>query len=76
MGIYVYYQIQIKDFAQVASLIYRLLKNNTLFEWGKKQIEAINLLKLAFTTPPALISLDYIEGAGDIIFTVDANLDR
>ena len=32
----------------------------------------MNLLKLALTTPPALVSLDYTEGAGDIILAVDA----
>ncbi len=31
-------------------------------------MEAMDLLKLALTTPPALVSLDYTKGAGDIIF--------
>ena len=35
----------------------------------------MNLLKLALTTLPALVSLDYTKGASDIILAVDANLD-
>ena len=35
----------------------------------------MDLLKLALTTPPALVSLDYNESAGDIILAVDASLD-
>lgn len=35
----------------------------------------MDLLKLALTTPPALVILDYSEGAGDIILTVDASLE-
>lgn len=37
-------------------------------------MEAMNLLKLAFITPPALVFLDYSEGADDIILAVDASL--
>ncbi len=38
-------------------------------------MEAMDLLKLALTTPPALVSLDYTYGAGDIILAVDASLE-
>lgn len=34
----------------------------------------MDLLKLAFTNPPALVSLDYTNGASDIILAVDAYL--
>ena len=76
IGVCVYYRIWIKDFAQVAALIYRLFKKNSIFKWGKDQTEAMDLLKLAITTPPTLVSLDYTDGAGDIIFAVDTSLDR
>lgn len=66
MGICVYYRIWIKDFAQVAALIYRLFKKNAIFEWGKEQTEAMDLLKLALITPPALVSLDYTDNADNI----------
>ncbi len=35
----------------------------------------MDLLKLALTTPPALVSLNYTEGVGDIIFVVYASLN-
>ncbi len=38
-------------------------------------MEAIDLHKLTLTTPPVLVSLDYSEGAGDIILAVDASLE-
>ena len=75
LGVCVYYRIWIRNFAQVASPIYHLLKKNTPFVWGKEQIEAMDLLKLALTTPPALVSLDYSEGTGEIILAVDASLE-
>ena len=34
----------------------------------------MDLLKFALTSPSALVLLDYIEGVGDIILTVDASL--
>ena len=39
-------------------------------------MEAIDLLKLALTTPPILVFLDYTEGAGDIILVVDTSLEE
>ena len=38
-------------------------------------MEAIDLLKLALTTPLALVFWDYTEEAGDIILVVDASLE-
>ena len=43
--------------------------------WRKEQVEAMDLLKLALTTLPALVSVDYIAEVGDIIFTIDASLE-
>ena len=36
----------------------------------------MDMLKLALTTPPALVFLDYTKDAGDIIFAVDPSLNR
>ena len=36
----------------------------------------MDLLKLAFTTFPALVSLNYSKKAGEIILVVDASLDE
>ena len=35
----------------------------------------MDLLKFALTSPPALVSLDYKEGVGNIILAVDASLE-
>lgn len=75
IGVCVYYRIWIKNFAQVAAPIYHLLRKNTPFVWGREQVEAMDLLKLSLITPPALVSLDYTGGAGDIILVVDASLE-
>lgn len=75
IGVYVYYWIWIRNFAQIAALIYYRMRKNTPFLWSEKQVEAMDLFKLALTTPPTLVSLDYSEGAGDIILTLDASLE-
>lgn len=75
MGVCVYYRIWIKDFAQVAAPIYHLFKKTAPFIWGKEQVEAMDLLKYALTSSPALVSLDYKEGTGDIILAVGASLE-
>lgn len=72
--VYVYYQIWIINFAQVAAPIYQLLRKNTLFIYSKKQVRAIDLLKLALTTFLALVPLDYIKRANDIILAFDVSL--
>ena len=72
----VYYQIWIKNFAHIASPIYYLLKKNTPFAWEKKQVETIDLLKLVYTTPPLLVSLDYSEGTSEIILAVDTSFEE
>lgn len=64
IGVYIYYQIQIKDFAYVAP-----------FLWKKGYVEVIDLFKLALITLLALVSLDYNERASDIILAVDASFE-
>lgn len=51
-----------------------MFKENVLFIWGKEQVELMDLHKLALTTPPAMVSLDYSEEVSNIVFTVDASL--
>ena len=41
------------------------------FIWGIEQIAAIKILKYILTTTPALVQLDYSEGAKLIILTVN-----
>lgn len=71
----VYYRTWIKNFAQVAVPIYQLLRNSILFVWDEKQAKTMDILNLALTTLPALVSLDYSEGASDIIFAIDTSLE-
>ena len=76
IGVCVYYRIWIKNFAQVASPIYHLFKKNIPFAKGKEQVGAIDLLKLALSSPLALVSLDYSKDEDEIILAVDASLER
>ena len=74
MGVCVYYRIWIKNFSIVAELIYCLFKKGVLWSWGPAQDNAMNILKTALTSPPALVKIVYEDGAGEIILAVDASL--
>src|SRR5271167_3051469 len=67
IGVCVYYRIWVKDFAIIAQPIYFLLKKNVIWNWGLEQDQAMDKLKLALTQAPALVRIDYSEGAGEII---------
>ena len=73
LGVCVYYRIWIKNFSLIAEPIYRLLRKGVPFEWGQEQDDAANALKLALTSAPALVKLDYGDDAGKIILAVDAS---
>lgn len=53
-----------------------MLIENTLFILSKKNVKTIDLLKLSLIILSALISLDYIKKASNIILTLNANLER
>ena len=74
LGVCVYYRVWIWHFAQAAAPIYRLLKPTVPFSWGSEQEAAMNKLKKALTSAPALKPLDYSADAGEIILAVDASL--
>ncbi|KIW21975.1 uncharacterized protein PV07_12622 [Cladophialophora immunda] len=57
-----------------ADPLYSLLRKNAPWVWSPIHTEAMEALKLALTTPPALTSLDYRREAGDIAVAVDAIL--
>jgi hypothetical protein len=42
--------------------------------WGEEQQASMDTLKEALTSAPALRTLNYSEGAGEIILAVDASL--
>ena len=70
--IYVYYYIQVLNFALVAKLLFKLLKANTLEKQKEAQRGVINYLKEAITSALALALLDYSLGR-EIIIGVDAS---
>ena len=74
IGICVYFRLWIESFAMIARSIYALFKKNVPFVWGDEQQEAMDELKLRLTSPPAIQSLNYEEGAGEIVLAVDASL--
>ena len=73
MGVCTFYRLWVKDFAIVSEPIFRLFRTGVVFVWGLEQVEAMHLLKVALTTAPALIQLDYSDGAGLIILMIDAS---
>jgi hypothetical protein len=73
IGIVVYYRIWIPGFAVIARPIYILFRKGEKFYWGNSQQEAMDKLKIAITSAPALISIDYSENGGDIIVSTDAS---
>lgn len=74
LGICVYYRIWISHFSAIAAPIYALFRKGTVFSWTYECQESMDQLKLALTSAPALIALDYTPGAGTIILAVDASL--
>ena len=74
LGVCVYYRIWVEGFANIAEPIYRVLKKGVDFVWGPDQADAMHALKHALVSPPALVLIDYAEGAGPIVLGVDASL--
>ena len=61
-------------FTLIAEPIFKLFKKGTPFKWKEEQQQAIDALKEALTTAPAIVTLDYGPEAGDIILSIDASL--
>ena len=74
ISICIYYQIQVKDFVIIAEPVYRLFKKGVKWDQGNEQEKAIETLKLALTTAPALVKIYYRLDYRDIIVGVDASL--
>ena len=74
LGLVVYYRIWIERFSDTTEPLYRLLRKDVEWNWGKDQEMAMDTIKIALTTAPALVKIDYQEGAGEIILAVDASL--
>ena len=74
LGLCVYYRIWISDFASTTEPLYSLLRKDVEWKWGQAQDLAMDTIKIALTTAPALVKIDYSEGAGEIVLAVDASL--
>jgi hypothetical protein len=72
----VYYKMFVKNFAVIAAPIYSLIRKGIRFAWDTKQQLAINILKMAIITAPALVTLNYSPEAGEIILAVNSSLKR
>ena len=59
VGMAAYYRIFIRDFSRRAAPLTALTKKAVPFEWGERQEEAFQDLKLALTTEPVLTLPDY-----------------
>jgi len=73
IGICGYYRIWIESYALIAEPIYKLCRKGEIFRWEKEQAEAMEILKEALTTAPALVGISYEPEAGDIIAAFDAS---
>jgi hypothetical protein len=73
LGVCVYYRIWIQDFSIIAAPLYRLTKKNARWEWVIEHDESMELLKIALTQAPALVTIEYGEGKGMIIVAFDAS---
>ncbi|UYV71013.1 K02A2.6-like [Cordylochernes scorpioides] len=58
IGMCSYYRRFIKNFAQKAEPLHRLLRKDTRFEWGPDQRQAYESLKLALASEPVLAHFD------------------
>ena len=74
LGLVVYYRIWIENFSDITDPLYKLLRSAVEWDWGMEQDRAMDQLKISLTTAPALVKIDYAEGAGEIILAVDASL--
>jgi len=69
----VYYRIWIKDFSTIAEPLFRLSRKDVEFYWLEEQQIAMDELKKALTSAPALNPIDY-ESEGKIVLSVDSSL--
>ena len=59
----------------LARPIYDLFRKGVKWEWKIEHDLAMTALKKALTKAPALVKIDYSEGAGAIILGVDVSLE-
>jgi len=73
VGVCVYYRVWIAWFSVIAKPLYFLMKKGEKFVWKQDQQKAMDKLKLSLTSAPALMAIDYTEGAGTILVAADGS---
>jgi len=73
LGLSVYYRIWIKHFSTIAEPLFRLSRKDMEFYWLEEQQIAMDELKKALTSAPALNPIDY-ESDGKILLSMDSSL--
>ena len=58
LGLANYYRRFVKDFAEIARPMHRLVQKQEKWNWGSEQEEAFGKLKRIFTSEPVLAALD------------------
>src|ERR1043165_2349387 len=59
LGLFNYYRNFVPNFATIARPLYKLVKKDQPFEWGKEQAKALATLKERMTQAPILIHPDF-----------------
>ena len=72
--IFVYYKIQLKDFAQLLRLLFSLLKKDVKFIQTKEYQQSKDTITELLISTLALVALDYKPKGGLIIVGVDSSL--
>jgi hypothetical protein len=75
LGVCPYYRVWIRNYPHIASPLFKLLQHDSLFQWSTSHDNAMDDLKSALTTAPALRTLDMSSSKGLIIVAVNASLD-
>ena len=73
LGLCGYYRIWVLGFAIIAAPLYQLTRKNVVWYWTTEHSDAMTQLKIALTSAPALVTINYDEGAGRIIMVFDAS---
>lgn len=72
LGVATYYRIWVREFSVVAAPLFDLQRKNVEFVWGPEQEQAMETIKHALTTAPALATPRFGPDVGALILAVDA----
>jgi hypothetical protein len=73
LGMATYYHQWVDEYKTLLIPLFKLLRKDAPFKWEDEHRAGWNLVVKALTDAPALVSIDYTEGAGLIIAAVDSS---